>query len=105
MQEPTNSESFNPNTDTPIKRLTGANLGWRWIAVGLIFGLGLTAFASGVSLTERPDVTAAPILERVYYILGLFVVGGLDLGTPVGGPTWAQAMKTDVGFACNLYRN
>ena len=78
MQQPPNSESFNPNTDTPIKRLTGANFGWRWIAVGLIFALGLTAFANGVALTARPEVTSAPVLERVYYILGLFVVGGLD---------------------------
>ena len=92
MQQPPNSESFNPNTDTPIKRLTGANFGWRWIAVGLIFALGLTAFANGVALTARPDVTSAPVIERVYYILGLFVVGGLDLGTPIGGPVWAQAI-------------
>ena len=47
------------------------------------------AFASGVS--ERPDVTAAPILERIYYIFG-FIRGWRRLGTPVGGPTWAQAM-------------
>ena len=102
MQQPPNSESFNPNTDTPIKRLTGANFGWRWIAVGLIFALGLTAFANGVALTARPDVTSAPVLERVYYILGLFVVGGLDLGTPVGGPVWAQAILWIAFFGAPL---
>ena len=102
MQKPPNSESFNPNTDTPIKRLTGANFGWRWIAVGLIFALGLTAFANGVALTARPDVTSAPVLERVYYILGLFVVGGLDLGTPVGGPVWAQAILWIAFFGAPL---
>ena len=102
MQQPPNSESFNPNTDTPIKRLTGANFGWRWIAVGLIFALGLTAFANGVALTARPDVTSAPVLERVYYILGLFVVGGLDLGTPLGGPVWAQAILWIAFFGAPL---
>ena len=102
MQQPPNSESFNPNTDTPIKRLTGANFGWRWIAVGLIFALGLTAFANGVALTARPEVTSAPVLERVYYILGLFVVGGLDLGTPVGGPIWAQAILWIAFFGAPL---
>ena len=102
MQQPPNSESFNPNTDTPIKRLTGANFGWRWIAVGLIFALGLTAFANGVALTARPDVTSAPVLERVYYILGLFVVGGLDLGTPVGGPIWAKAILWIAFFGAPL---
>ena len=102
MQQPPNSELFNPNTDTPIKRLTGANFGWRWIAVGLIFALGLTAFANGVALTARPDVTSAPVLERVYYILGLFVVGGLDLGTPVGGPVWAQAILWIAFFGAPL---
>ena len=61
-----------------------ANLGWRWVAVALIY-LGLVAFANGVGLTERPDVAKRP-LEQIYYILGLFVVGGLDLGMPVGGP-------------------
>ena len=102
MQQPPNSELFNPNTDTPIKRLTGANFGWRWIAVGLIFALGLTAFANGVALTTRPDVTSAPVLERVYYILGLFVVGGLDLGPPVGGPVWAQAILWIAFFGAPL---
>ena len=102
MQQPPNSESFNPNTDTPIKRLTGANFGWRWIAVGLIFALGLTAFANGVALTARPEVTSAPVPERVYYILGLFVVGGLDLGTPVGGPVWAQAILWIAFFGAPL---
>ena len=102
MQKPPNSESFNPNTDTPIKRLTGANFGWRWIAVTLIFALGLTAFANGVALTARPEVTSAPVLERVYYILGLFVVGGLDLGTPVEGPIWAQAILWIAFFGAPL---
>jgi len=41
---------------------------------------------SGVELSERPSVTGSDLLTKAYYSLGLFVVGGLDLGTPIGGP-------------------
>ena len=66
------------------------------------FVLGLVAFANGVALTERPDVTQAPALEQIYYILGLFVVGGLDLGMPVGGPLWANTMLWIAFFGAPL---
>ena len=102
MQETPNSELFNPQTDTPFKRLTGANLGWRWMAVALIFVLGLVAFANGVALSARPDVTQATMLEQTYYILGLFVVGGLDLGMPEGGPMWAQTLLWIAFFGAPL---
>ena len=102
MQETPNSESFNPKTDTPLKRFTGASLGWRWMAVALIFLLGLVAFANGVALSARPDVTQATILEQTYYILGLFVVGGLDLGMPNGGPVWAQTLLWIAFFGAPL---
>ncbi len=46
----------------------------------------LIGLSSGVSLSERPDVVDASLLTRAYYALGLFVVGGLDIGIPVGGP-------------------
>jgi voltage-gated potassium channel Kch len=41
-------------------------------------------------------------VERVYYILGLFVVGGLDLGTPFGGPLWAQGLLWIAFFGAPL---
>jgi Trk K+ transport system NAD-binding subunit len=66
--------------------------GWRWpVAVGL-FLAGLIGLDSGVSLTERPGVAQADLLTMAYYSLGLFVVGGLDLGTPVGGPWVGRAL-------------
>jgi hypothetical protein len=40
----------------------------------------------GVSLSERPSIEEAGFLTKAYYSLGLFVVGGLDLGTPQDGP-------------------
>ncbi len=67
-------------------------LNWRWIAAAGLFLSGFIALMAGVPLSERPDLMNASWLTKAYYTLGLFVVGGLDLGTPVGGPVWAQAL-------------
>lgn len=61
-------------------------LGWRWPTAALLFMSAFWGFMMGVGLTERPDVRSADILTKAYYCLGLFVMGGLDLGTPEGGP-------------------
>lgn len=61
-------------------------LGWRWPTAIILFLFALTGLMTGVSLSERPDIVSADILTKAYYSLGLFVMGGLDLGTPVGGP-------------------
>jgi hypothetical protein len=45
-----------------------------------------------VSLSECPDVQSADILTKAYYSLGLFVMGGLDLGTPIDGPLFTRLM-------------
>ena len=63
---------------------------WRWSAALALFLFGLGGFLSGVSLTERPEVAQAGLLTQAYYSLGLFVVGGLDIGTPTGGPLIAR---------------
>lgn len=65
---------------------------WRWYAAALLFLFGFTALLSGVSLSERPSVLEASWLTKAYYTLGLFVVGGLDVGTPEGGALWARGM-------------
>lgn len=69
-----------------------AKISWRWIAALTLFLLALVGFGTGVSLTERPDVTTSNLLTKAYYSLGLFVVGGLDLGTPIGGPLLGRIM-------------
>ena len=46
----------------------------------------MLGLSSGVGLTERPDVVEGSLLAKAYYSLGLFVVGGLDIGLPTGGP-------------------
>ena len=77
-------------------------LGWRWYAAGTLFLLALIGFLSGVSVTERPDVQAAGVLTQAYYSLGLFVVGGLDLGVPTGGPWLGRAMLWIAYFGAPL---
>ncbi|MCP5178845.1 MAG: NAD-binding protein [Pseudomonadales bacterium] len=66
--------------------------GWRWYAAVLLVGAALLAFGNGVGLTEEPDVRQSGLLAQAYYSLGLFVVGGLDMGFPTGGPAWARAL-------------
>ena len=60
-------------------------LGWRSFAAVLVFFSGLLGLLSGVGLTERPGVAEAHFLVKAYYALGLFVMGGLDIGMPTGG--------------------
>lgn len=67
-------------------------LSWRTIAALLFLVSGIVAFATGASVTERPDVTHAGLLAQAYYSLSLFVVGGVELGTPVGGPAASRAL-------------
>ena len=58
---------------------------WRSAGALFFFFSALVGFASGVSVTERPEVATANLLTQAYYSLSLFVVGGVDLGTPYGG--------------------
>ncbi len=69
-----------------------SRIAWTWrIALAVsAFGLALYAFRSGVVVSDRPEVLGAGILTHVYYSLGLFVLGGLDLGVPVEGPDGAR---------------
>ena len=68
-------------------RLSGAarSVRWRWLAAAIFLTCGFLGLASGVSLSERPDVGESGLLIMLYYALGLFVFGGLDVGFPVGG--------------------
>jgi voltage-gated potassium channel Kch len=57
----------------------------RLASVAAVFVLGMGAFASGVHTTEIDDMGQQSVLAWLYYCAGLFVLGGLDLGTPEGG--------------------
>ncbi len=77
-------------------------IGWRWPAALILFLLGFAGFATGVAPSERPDVAQADLLTKAYYSLGLFVVGGLDIGTPVSGPLLGRAMLWIAYFGAPL---
>ena len=55
-----------------------------------MFLLAVVGFESGVGVSERAEFVGAGLAAHAYYALGLFVVGGLDLGLPQGGPPWGQ---------------
>lgn len=67
-----------------------------WVLRGgllvLAFTLAVVAFRAGVGVSDRAGVPGADWLTHVYYSLGLFVLGGLDLGIPRGGPESARVM-------------
>jgi voltage-gated potassium channel Kch len=65
---------------------------WRIIAALAFFLAGLIGFAGGTTLSERPEVAQAGLLAQAYYSLSLFVVGGIELGTPVDGPLPARLL-------------
>ncbi len=68
------------------------SLFWRLLPVALVFGAALVAFAAGVDVSERPGLPGARLPARLYYAVSLFVLGGVDIGTPVGGPNWARSL-------------
>lgn len=56
----------------------------------LVFVAGYAGLSHGAGFSER-DIPQTP-LHFSYYTLGLFVMGGMDLGTPDKGPTWARLL-------------
>ena len=57
----------------------------------VVFACGLAGFESGVQVSER-DLTDVNLATKMYYTLGLFILGGMDLGVPVSGPLWGQVL-------------
>jgi len=68
--------------------------GFPWLSAGALFCFfsALIGFESGVAVTERLELADSGLLTKAYYSLSLFVVGGVDLGTPVGGPVLGRAL-------------
>lgn len=75
---------------------------WRWLAAASLFLCGFIGLMAGTPLSERPDVVNSGFLTKAYYALGFFVVGGLDVGTPNGGPIWAQTLLWIAYFGAPL---
>ena len=74
---------------------------WRWLLALVFLGSGFAGFMSGVGVTER-DLTDASPFTLLYYSMGLFILGGLDLGVPVGGPLWGQTLTWVAYFGAPL---
>ena len=85
-------------TRTKIER-TWRWVRWRAVALVVVFVVGLRAFELGVGVSDRPGVPEGGALTHAYYALGLFVLGGLDLGMPVAGPVAGRAMLWFAYFA------
>ncbi|MCA9709914.1 MAG: NAD-binding protein [Myxococcales bacterium] len=73
------------------RRVRVRGLPWRLGLPVLAFLMGVVGLMSGVGVTER-QLTDTDLLTKIYYTMGLFLFGGLDLGTPVGGPVWGRAV-------------
>lgn len=76
-------------TDSTYKK---RSFPWRTAGALFFFFGALLGFSSGVSVSERPEVGSSNLLIHAYYSLSLFVVGGVDLGTPFGGSSWGRAL-------------
>lgn len=64
---------------------------WRGLLLIVVFGCSLLSIQMGVTFSERPDGTS-DLLSQLYYTIGLFVLGGLDLGVPSGGTAFGRAL-------------
>jgi len=77
-----------------------------WLVRGLllvaVFALALYAFRAGVSVTDRAGLERAGVVTQIYYAAGLFVMGGLDLGMPMGGPATARGLLWVAYFGAPL---
>ena len=54
-------------------------------------------------MSERPGVTGEDLFTKAYYALGLFVLGGMDLGTPTNGPLYGRILLWIAYFAAPLW--
>ena len=71
---------------------------WRSMAFATVYLVAIAGLSMGVGVSER-DLAGVGIGAKAYYALGLFVLGGLDIGTPVGGPPFGRALLWAAYFA------
>jgi hypothetical protein len=59
----------------------------------LVLVVAILAFRNGVNVSDRGDIPNDAFLMQLYYAIGLFALGGMDLGMPTGGPrVWQMAL-------------
>ncbi len=71
--------------------VSSRSITWRLIVFFMVLALGFTSMLLGADVSERA-LAGEPTLVLLYYSLGLFVMGGMDLGTPSSGPAIARGM-------------
>lgn len=81
--------------------------GWRWfrwrgLILVVVFICGLSAFRMGAEVSARSGLGSASLVTQIYYTFGLFVLGGMDLGVPSGGPAFARDLLWFAYFAAPL---
>ena len=81
--------------------VTYINRNWRWLLAIVFLLCGFVGFMSGVGATER-DLDNANPFTLLYYSMGLFILGGMDLGVPVGGPLWGRTLTWIAYFGAPL---
>jgi Trk K+ transport system NAD-binding subunit len=79
------------NIFNTIKDVFGPVRHWRWMLALVVFSCGLAGFISGVEVSER-DISGVNLATKIYYTMGLFILGGMDLGVPVSGPWWGKLL-------------
>ncbi len=87
--------------DFKIDDLRSVRPSWRWLAALVLFAFAMVGQGMGVELSERLD-SPHGWLTRAYYSLGLFVVGGLDIGMPTGGTMFGRGLMWVAYFGAPL---
>ncbi|MEJ2204675.1 MAG: NAD-binding protein [Gemmatimonadota bacterium] len=74
---------------------------WRGLAFALVYLMGVAGLSSGVGVSGL-NLAESGIAARAYYALGLFVLGGLDIGTPMGGPLYGRVLLWTAYFVAPI---
>lgn len=74
----------------------------RLVAAGGIYIAAIVSLEAGVTLSGAEGSQSRSLLVDAYYALSLFVVGGIDIGTPQEGPLWALALLWSAYFAAPI---
>jgi Trk K+ transport system NAD-binding subunit len=91
-QRPSRGPTPGRSVSRGARRRAWRKIRWRWGLLLVAFVLGYAGFSMGVGVSSRSHVADAGFLPRAYYTIGLFVLGGLDLGVPTGGPLAGRVM-------------
>lgn len=77
----------------PVRRTLFNTIFWRAIPILLVLTISIMAFRQGVDVSDRGDIPDDNFFAQLYYAIGLFALGGMDLGMPTGGPVfWQRAL-------------